>query len=305
MKLRRQPRPARGGARSAPRARRAAKPSRSGRRGAARPGVPLLRRVASVLPSLGRSLAVLLTVGAGAATVALVNGPWLPVTEIAYAGNRHTDAALVDRLLAESRGASVLSVSTAGLAERLEALPAVDSVDISLTTTGRLEANVTEKPVAIVWQAAARRFLAAADGTVLAAVPDGQALPSALAGVPQLHDDRFVARLVSEGDVIPQRIVSTAIHLARLDPAVLGSAATHLSLRLDDEFGFRLVSIAPAWEIALGAYGIDPEETAADEAARLERQAAAVRTLFAERPEAEIGWIDVRNPGKVYFRAKG
>ncbi len=31
----------------------------------------------------------------------------------------------------------------------------------------------------------------------------------------------------------------------------------------------------------------------------------AVRTLFAEEPEDGIGWVDVRNPGKVYFRAKG
>jgi hypothetical protein len=52
-------------------------------------------------------------------------------------------------------------------------------------------------------------------------------------------------------------------------------------------------------------YGLDPRETAAEADARLERQVTAVRTLFASRPEAEIGWVDVRNPGKVYFRAKG
>ena len=76
-------------------------------------------------------------------------------------------------------------------------------------------------------------------------------------------------------------------------------------MRLDDEYGFRLASDQPAWEVALGVYGLDPRETAADADARLERQVTAVRTLFATRPEAEIGWVDVRNPGKVYFRAKG
>ena len=57
--------------------------------------------------------------------------------------------------------------------------------------------------------------------------------------------------------------------------------------------------------MALGVYGTDPRETSAEAAARLESQVTAVRTLFASRPEAGIGWVDVRNPGKVYFRAKG
>ena len=57
--------------------------------------------------------------------------------------------------------------------------------------------------------------------------------------------------------------------------------------------------------MALGGYGMDPAETAADAAGRLERQITAVRTLFSTRAEAEIGWVDARNPGKVYFRAKG
>ena len=74
---------------------------------------------------------------------------------------------------------------------------------------------------------------------------------------------------------------------------------------MDDEYGFRIASAAQAWEIALGVYGRDPNETPAEADARLERQVTAVRTLFAARPEAELAWVDVRNPGKVYFRAKG
>jgi hypothetical protein len=85
----------------------------------------------------------------------------------------------------------------------------------------------------------------------------------------------------------------------------LGSGSSELTVRLDDEFGFGLVSSEPQWELALGVYGTDPAETAAEATARLERQITAVRTLFATRTETEIGWVDVRNPGKVYFRAKG
>jgi len=39
--------------------------------------------------------------------------------------------------------------------------------------------------------------------------------------------------------------------------------------------------------------------------ARIASQASAVRTLFAAHPEAGVAWIDARNPGKVYFRARG
>ena len=107
------------------------------------------------------------------------------------------------------------------------------------------------------------------------------------------------------GDRIPDGLLRTALRLASLDPATLGSGAERLTVRLDDEFGFGLLAAVPGWEMALGVYGTDPNESAADAAARLERQVTAVRTLFASRAEAEIGWVDARNPGKVYFRAKG
>jgi hypothetical protein len=38
---------------------------------------------------------------------------------------------------------------------------------------------------------------------------------------------------------------------------------------------------------------------------QIERQVSAVRTLFAAHPESTVSWVDARNPGKVYFRAKG
>jgi hypothetical protein len=76
-------------------------------------------------------------------------------------------------------------------------------------------------------------------------------------------------------------------------------------VRLDDEYGFRLVAADQGWEAALGVFGLDPRETVAEAEERLERQVAAVRTLFAEHDESTLGWVDVRNPGKVYFRAKG
>lgn len=305
MKLKAQTRATRRPERRARRPRRRVLASVASRRGASRPGLPLRRKLAGRLPSLARVGAVIGAAAAAGALIALLNGPWLRVSDVAYAGHRYTAADELDRILSEAAGRSVLAVDTAALGERIERLPTVAEASVRASVLGGVEATVEEPAPAFVWRTASSRFLGAADGTVFAELGAGEALSAEHAALPQVRDDRFVARLITVGDVIPAPVLGTAMRVVELDPAMLGSAATHLTLRLDDEFGFRLVSDAPAWEVALGAYGTDPNETDEEAAARLDRQVAAVRTLFAERPEAEIGWVDVRNPGKVYFRAKG
>jgi cell division septal protein FtsQ len=304
MKLRPQPRTTRRPTRARPAARtRRGAVSRS--RGAQRPGVPLRRRIGARLPSLARAGSVLGAAAAIAALVALLNGPWLRVADVTFAGQHYTNPADVEGPLAEQRGRSLLAVDTDALRARLERLPAVAEATVTANLFGPIQATIVEHEAAFVWQTPSRRYLGAADGTIFAAVAGDEALPSDLAVLPQVRDDRFVARLVSVGDVIPGAILETAMRVIAIDPAALGSSSPHLTLRLDDEYGFRLVSASPSWEVALGPYGTDPTESPDEAAARLDSQVAAVRTLFAQRPEEGIGWVDVRNPGKVYFRAKG
>lgn len=304
MKLKPQQRPTRRPPRPARTARRPARGAPRSR-GAQRPGKPLRRRIGARLPSMARAGAVLGAVAATAALVALVNGPWLRVTDIAFAGQQYTEASDLDRVLSEQRGTSVLAVDTASIQARIERMPAVGEVTVRATLLGRIDATVVERDAAFLWQTASGRFLGAADGTIFAALGDDETLPPEAEPLPQILDERFVARLITVGDVIPAGVVGTALRLVEIDPAALGSVAGALSLRLDDEYGFRLVSSAPEWQVALGPYGMDPTETDAQASVRLDAQVAAVRTLFATRAEAEIGWVDVRNPGKVYFRAKG
>ena len=304
MKLKPQRRPTRRPPRPTRTARRPARGATRSR-GAQRPGKSLRRRIGARLPSLARFGAVLGAVAATAALVALLNGPWLRVTDVAFAGQHYTAASDLDRILAEQRGTSVLAVDTAALRTRIARLPAVGEVTINASLLGRIDASVVERDAAFVWQTASGRYLGAADGTIFALLGEEEAVPPELQQLPLVRDERFVARLVTVGDVIPAGVVRTALRLVSIDPAELGSAAGALTLTLDDEYGFRLVSAAPEWQVALGPYGLDPTETDAEAAVRLDAQVAAVRTLFATRAEVEIGWVDVRNPGKVYFRAKG
>ena len=308
MKLKSQPRPRRrpsGTVRSTRSSTGIRGAARSRGRGARRPGVPLRQRIGPRLPSFRRLLAGLGAAAAVAGLVALLGGPWLRVTEVTWAGEQFTARRDLQRVLERQRGTSVLAVDTRSLRERLERLPAVAEATVTASLPGRVEVTIVEREAAFVWQTSSARLLGATDGTLFAALPPDPTLDAGLAALPLISDTRTTSRLMRAGDRIPDAVLSTALRLADLDPAALGSTAVRLSIRIDDEFGFGLTASEPGWEMALGVYGMDPNETAAEAAARLERQVTAVRTLFASRPEAEIRWVDARNPGKVYFRAKG
>ncbi|MGZ8481674.1 MAG: cell division protein FtsQ/DivIB, partial [Candidatus Limnocylindria bacterium] len=196
MKLKPQRRPTRRPTRPTRTARRPARGATRSR-GAQRPGRSLRRRIGARLPSLARFGAVLGALAAGGALVALLNGPWLRVTEVAFAGQHYTEASDLDRILAEHRGTSVLAVDTDALRTRIERLPAVGEVTITASLLGRIDASVVERHAAFVWQTAAGRYLGAADGTIFARLGDGEAVPAEPQPLPLVRDERFVARLVT------------------------------------------------------------------------------------------------------------
>lgn len=303
MKLKPQPRPTRRASRSS---RRGA--TRVGGRGrgrqAQRPGTPLRARMARRLPSIRRLIAAAAAGAAVAGLVAMLNGPWLRVSDVALAGHRFTDAAAVESVLSGEAGRSVLAVDTHALRGRIEELPTVAEADVQASLTGRLQATVVERQPAMSWVTLTGQYLVDDAGVIFAWLPIGDELPDELAAAPRVLDQRSAGRLVRVGDTLPMPLLETTERIFAIDPAALGSRTPSFGVRVDDEFGFRLVSSDPAWEIALGVYGTDPTETSADRAARLERQVTAVRTLFEERDEVGIGWVDVRNPGKVYFRPR-
>ncbi|MCV0403980.1 MAG: FtsQ-type POTRA domain-containing protein [Chloroflexi bacterium] len=256
------------------------------------------------MPSIRRLLAGVGAVAAAAGLIAAVNGPWFRVADVVWAGDQFTSDRDLERILDGHDGVSLLAVDTRSLAARLERLPAVADATVTAKLPDTLDVAIQEREAAFVWQTTTAQLLGDADGRLFAAMPVDASLPEAQHTLPRIVDQRSASRLMTPGDEIPDMLLGTALRLADLDPASLGSSASRLAVRLDDEYGFRLVA-ADAWELALGVYGMDPDETPAHAAARLERQVTAVRTLFASRPETEISWVDARNPGKVYFRAKG
>jgi hypothetical protein len=268
---------------------------------ARRPGTPLRRRVGRRLPSPGRILAVLLFAAVVGGLVTLVNGPWLRVTAVAHDGGRYTPAGQLDEILAGYGGAALLTVDSGAMRQRLVQLPAVADATVEMRLPGELRVSITEKAPAFIWRTAAVQLVGAADGSIIAELPLDAEPGSELERLPAVEDDRLASRGLTIGDRVPAAELRVALRLVGLDPGLVGSQARHLSVSIDTEYGFQIASPHPAWRAAMGFYELDPREDQAAAEARLEQQLAAIRTLFATRPEAAVSWLDARNPGKVYW----
>ncbi|MEO8251107.1 MAG: FtsQ-type POTRA domain-containing protein [Chloroflexota bacterium] len=280
---------------------RVAKPRRAAAH-ARRPGPNLRHRMRRTLPAPGRIAAGLLAGALIAAVLALNNGPWLRVGRIAWAGERYTTASQLRSVLAALDGTALLTVDASGVAARLARLPAVAEARVEAMVPDSVKVTIVERPAAFVWQTSAVRLLGAADGTLIGQLALQADLPRDLAALPLVDDRRVESHQMIVGDRIDPATLAAAVRLVAVDPAALGSTAIHLALRVTHDDGFVLVSGQPAWLADFGFYPLLDEQdlTALDQ--RIDAQVAAVRTLFSVQPEGKVSWVDVRDPGRVYWR---
>ena len=253
------------------------------------------------LPSRSRILAMLLFAGLVVGTVTLLNGPWLRVSQVAHAGERYTPSDQLETILTEYLDRSVLSLDSAGLEARLLQLPAVAEARVRPLLPGRLSVEITEKEPAATWLTPTARLVLAADGAVIGSLARGAELSPELGELPAIDDQRPVSGRIGLGGALPAEEVAAALRLLGIDPELVGSRASRFGVRIHEEYGFILVSTRPAWRAAMGYYQAAPGEEAAMAVARLEQQLTALRTLFEERSEGQVRWVDARNPGKVYW----
>lgn len=271
---------------------------------ARRPRRPVRARLSGRLPGLARLLAGLGLASCVALLAVLAGGSWLRVAQIDAQGATWTSESRLTEALEPLRGHSLLTVDRRAVEEGLAALPAVAAAHVETYLPDRLTVTVEEEAAAFVWQTSAVQLVCAANGTAIGQVALGAALPETLAGLPFVDDRRPASRNIVVGEAIAEPEVRTALRLVAIEPATLGSAAQRLTVRIEEQYGFIVVAPEIGWSAAFGYYGVDPQEGDADAAARIEQQAASVRTLFAGQPETSVSWVDARNPGRVYWRAK-
>jgi cell division septal protein FtsQ len=261
-------------------------------------------RTRTPLLGAGRLLALVLAGALAAGFLWLIDGPWLRISLVAWAGSQYTPGDQVSAVLEPLKGSSLLTLDGDAVARRLTSLPAVRAARVEPTLPGGVSVQLEEKAPALIWQTPAVRLVVGADGVIFGRVALSAALPSDLARLPFVDDRRGVALDLFVGDRIPDAERSIALRVAAINPAAMGSSAKALQVRLDDQCGFVISPRRGAgWAAAIGLYGMDPDPSAI--AARVEIQVAAIRTLFAAHRESKVGWVDARNPGKVYWRANG
>ena len=269
---------------------------------ARRSGPPLRRRIRRALPAPGRIAAGLLTAVLVGGLLALINGPWLRVDRVAWAGERYTPGAQLQRVLASLEGTALLTVDATAVAAQLQQLPAVSRATVEAVLPDTVRVRIVEKEAVFIWQTSAVRLIGEADGTLIGQVALTAEMPADMAALPLIDDRRLESRNIIVGDRINASMLAAAIRLSKVPPAALGSTATDLDLRLTDDDGFLLVSSAPAW---LADFGLYPDADAGQAATLdelIDAQVAAVRTLFSFEAEATIGWVDARDPRRVYWR---
>lgn len=270
---------------------------------ARRPGPSIRARVASwPWPRLTAGttlLAVMITMGW------LSLGPALRVAAVEVSGNQWTAESALNRALAPINGAPLLTVDPNAVARDLLAIPGVTGVTVSVRLPGSVRVEIAEAGPAVLWRTPAVTLLLNPDGVVIGEIARTAAIPESLADLPFVDDRRVSSRNLIRGDRLDPAELATALRLAAVTPVQLGSTATSLAVAVDERYGFQLRSAGSRWTAALGFSGLDPAETDEMMAARLTSQTDAIRTLFATQPEETLVWIDVRDPGRVYFRAGG
>jgi hypothetical protein len=240
-----------------------------------------------------------------ATTAWLVAGPALRVRNVTYAGAEWTERHSLDAVTEPILGQSSLLVDGRVIAEAVGALPGVKTATVDIGLFGQVEVGLVEEDAVAVWRTDAVQLLVAEDGTVVGTQSREAALEGEFADLPFVDDGRETSRDLSMGDQLPPDELEAAIALAALPPAQLGSASSVIRISLDPTYGFVLSSPQAGWQAAFGLYRADPLAAPATIEARVLAQASGMRTLFAEHPEASVAWIDARNPGRVYFRARG
>lgn len=235
----------------------------------------------------------------------LVAGPWLRVRAVTYTGADWTSRAELDAVTKPILGRSALVVDADETVDALGLLPGVESATVDMGLFGQARVSLVEGDAVAVWLTDAARLLVAEDGTVVGIQARDAPAEGSIALLPVIDDVRPASHDLSVGDQIAPHEVAAALVLAELDPSELGSQVVILNIAMDGTYGFIVSAPQAGWQAAFGFYGLDPSETPDVVAARVASQASGVRTLFAAHPEATVAWIDARNPGRVYFRARG
>ena len=220
------------------------------------PGRPVRRgrsiRRASAGLSPVRAGAALVLLLATAAIYGAANSPAFAYATLRVEGASLTAPNEVEATLDAVRGANLFRLATDPLEAVLGELRTVAAADVSVRLPDTLVVTLDERDPILVWRVGARRYLADAEGTLFALVPDDP--PATVESLPVVEDRRSASVGLALGRRIDTVDLDAATRLGSLTPADVGSEAERLAVLVTDTSGFLLRARPAGWDAVFGFY---------------------------------------------------
>ena len=220
------------------------------RRGSARRTRPVRRASAGITPVRAGALLVVLAGLAG--LYGLSASSAFTVRHTKVTGATWTPQGTILAALAIPAGQNLFTVSSTQLAQRIDTIPALRGVSVTVSLPDTVTVSVTERQALLVWQAGDHRFLVDETGLLFGEL--GGSPPAAAASLPVVDDARAASATLALGATLDPVTLDAALRLGSLKPDDIGSSATSLAIRLDDTNGFTVASVPDGWTSVFGFY---------------------------------------------------
>jgi len=257
------------------------------RRATVRTATPLRRRT----PAVRRRSAGLSPTRAGAALALVLSAlaiygaasaPAFGFERLDIRGERYVDEAAVAALVGVPPGTNLFRLSASAIEDRIADLPPVKDAAVIVSLPDTLIVRVEEREPVLAWHVGERRLLIDVEGIVVTEElidgPHAQTLPI-------VDDRRFLSVVLRPGHRIDAVDLDVATRLGSLVPADLGSAATGLTVTVDEGQGWVVRPVPRGWVAVFGFYGRQVRE-----ADLIAGQVRLLRSFLSGR-EATVGRV--------------
>lgn len=216
-----------------------------------------------------RAGGALAMIAAALAVYGLASSPVFGLDRLSTSGAALTGEAAVRAALHVPAGTNLVTLDTAKLVARLEALPTVRDADVTAALPGTLAVQLIERRPILAWVVGERRFLVDVDGRIIAELAAEAELPRLRADgsvatresgagegrpLPLLADRRAAGAFLAVGVQLGAVELDAARRLGSLEPSDIGSSAKSLQVSIDDENGFVVHPVKGGWAAIFGFY---------------------------------------------------
>jgi cell division septal protein FtsQ len=207
------------------------------------------RRSAGLTPT--RAGALLALIAAIAGMYGAASSDAFAVRSTVVTGTHWTPEDAVVAAMAIPSGQNLFRLRTDEIERRIAQLPSIRSSNVTAALPDTVRVAIQERQALLAWQAGDQRFLVDDTGYLFAALaaddPRG-------ADLPIIEDHRQAATILGVGSTLDPVTLDAALRLGSLTPADVGSAASHLRIRVDDTDGFTVTGLPADWTAVFGFY---------------------------------------------------